>query len=268
MKKVFMPLCAACMVLAITSCRSSKETAGLSAINGEWDIVEINGSAVSVAAGQSVPYIGFEATSGKISGNSGCNRMMGSFDVNAKPGVLDMGNVGSTRMLCNDMTTETNVLNAFKNVRGYRVVDDNKIALTNARNRPVIVLQRKTADSQLAGLEGEWQVTEAGGVSIPAGLSTPNKQPYIVFDTAKKSIHGNAGCNIINGGFTIDEKNPDAIAFPAVAATMMACPDMDIERKVMTAINDSKSYRFLSAGSVAFYNAAGVTTMILSKKLF
>lgn len=39
--------------------------------------------------------------------------MMGSFDVNAKPGSLELTGMASTRMMCPDMTTENNVLNAF-----------------------------------------------------------------------------------------------------------------------------------------------------------
>ena len=46
--------------------------------------------------------------------------MMGSFDVNAKPGSLELTGMASTRMMCPDMTTENNVLNAFAQVKGYK----------------------------------------------------------------------------------------------------------------------------------------------------
>lgn len=263
MKKVLIPLCIACMAITITSCGSSREAASLSTLNGEWNIIEINGSAVNVPpAGQSTPYIGFETSTGRVSGNSGCNRMMGSFDMNARPGTLDLSNIASTRMMCNDMTTETNVLNALKNVRGYRVVSVDRVALTNSLNRPIMVLTKRTSNQQLSNLDGEWKVTEAAGIAVPTGLE---KQPYIVFDTASRRIHGNAGCNMINGSYTLDENNANAIAFPAVAATMMACPDMQIERRVLDGLNNAKSYRVLSDGSVELYNESGVTLMKLSK---
>lgn len=264
MKKVLIPLCIACMTLAFSSCRSSKETAGISSINGEWDIVEVNGAKVNVAPGQNIPYVGFESATGRISGNSGCNRMMGSFDVNAEPGKLDLAGIASTRMLCGDMTTENNVLNAFKNVKGYKLMGKEKLALTNSLNRPVVVLEKRTAKAQLAALQGEWKVIEAGGQSIPTDLEERQK-PYINFNIAKKSIHGNAGCNMINGGFNLDDKNPQAISFPAVAATMMACPNMEVERRVMNALNNTKSFRLLTDIKVAFYNEEGATTMVLSK---
>ena len=263
MKRVLFSLSMACVFFALLSCGSTKELANLSSLNGEWDIVEINGSAVAPVPGQTMPYIGFESTTGKVFGNSGCNRMMGSFDINAKPGNIDLGTMAGTRMLCNDMTTETNVLNVLKNVKGYKQLSNGKMALTNSLNRPIVVLETRILKSQVASLQGEWKITEVNGTAIPSGLE---KQPFISFDTAKKSIHGNAGCNIINGGFTLDEKDSKAISFPALAATMMACLNMEIEGKVMSALNEVKSFEILSDTSVALKNEAGVRVIMLGKE--
>ena len=49
------------------------------------------------------------------------------------------------------------------------------------------------------------------------------KQPFIEFNIAEKRLHGNAGCNLINGAFQVDDENPSAISFPQVISTMMAC---------------------------------------------
>ena len=96
MKKVLVSLCMAGALVALSSCRSSKDAATLSSISGEWNIIEINGAAVVPAPNQEFPFIGFDTTTGKVFGNSGCNRMMGSFDVNAKPGTIDLGAMAST----------------------------------------------------------------------------------------------------------------------------------------------------------------------------
>ena len=45
---------------------------------------------------------------------------MGSLDVNAKPGQIDLGALGSTRMMCPDMTVEKNVLAALGQVKKYK----------------------------------------------------------------------------------------------------------------------------------------------------
>ena len=100
MKKVFVSLCMASVLMGLSSCASTKNAATLSSISGEWNIIEVNGTAVVPAPGQEFPYIGFDTKTGKVFGNSGCNRMMGSFDVNAKPGTIDLGALASTRMAC------------------------------------------------------------------------------------------------------------------------------------------------------------------------
>ena len=44
MKKVFVSICIASTVLAMFSCRSVEKAIPLSSINGEWNIIEVNGS--------------------------------------------------------------------------------------------------------------------------------------------------------------------------------------------------------------------------------
>jgi Heat shock protein len=248
-------------MLVMTSCRTGKELATISSLNGEWNIVEINGSAVVSVPGNESPYIGFEAVTGKLYGNSGCNRMMGTFDTHAKAGVLDLSHIATTKMFCPDMTTEQNVLNVLKNVRGYRVGND-QIELINAYNRPVVILTNRVNLSVISSLDGEWKITQVNGEAIP---STTDKKPYLYFDTAKKSIHGNAGCNMINGGFTTDSKKETSISFPAVAATMMACPNMTIEGKILDALNEIKSYAILSDKTAGLYGEDGTILLLLAR---
>ena len=204
MKKVIVSLCMAGALIALSSCRSSKDAATLSSINGEWNIIEINGAAVVPAPNQEFPFIGFDTNTGKVFGNSGCNRMMGSFDVNAKPGTIDLGAMASTRMACPDMTLEQNVLSALGQVKKYKKLGKENIALCGSSNRPIIVLQKKAPTVKLSDLSGKWIISEAGGQSIPEGME---KQPFIEFNLSEKRIHGNAGCNLINGGFVADNEN-------------------------------------------------------------
>ncbi|MDR0658789.1 MAG: META domain-containing protein [Mediterranea sp.] len=140
MREVFVSLCAICIILTFSSCRSAKEAVTHGALNGEWNIVEINGSAVVPDTGKDFPYINFDASAGQVHGNSGCNRMTGSFDRSAKPGKLDLSAIAVTRMMCLDMTMEQNVLNALKRVKGYKKTGTGEIALINTYKRPVLVL--------------------------------------------------------------------------------------------------------------------------------
>ena len=245
MKKVFVSICIASTVLAMFSCRSVEKAIPLSSINGEWNIIEVNGSKITPGESTPLPFIAFDTATGRVSGNSGCNRMMGSFDVNAKPGSLELTGMASTRMMCPDMTTENNVLNAFAQVKGYKKAGKDKVFLCNSSNRPVVVLQKKEADVKLSVLNGEWKIKEVNGEA--------------------KTIHGNAGCNLINGGFETSTSNAKSISFPGVASTMMACPDMETEGKVLKAINEVKSFDVLSGGGIGLYDANGALVIVLEK---
>ena len=90
MKKVFVSICMAGAALAMSSCRSVEKAVPLASINGEWNIIEVNGSKVTPGESRTLPFITFDTATGRVSGNSGCNRMMGSFDVNAKPGSMEL----------------------------------------------------------------------------------------------------------------------------------------------------------------------------------
>ena len=185
-----------------------------------------------------------------------------SFDVNAKPGSLELGAMGSTRMMCPDMTTERNVLSALAQVKGYKKAGKDKLYLCNASNRPVIALEKKEADVKLSVLNGEWKVKEVNGEAIPSGME---KQPFIAFDVKKKTIHGNAGCNLINGGFETNTSSAKSISFPGVASTMMACPDMETEGKILKAMNEVKSFDVLAGGGIGLYDANNALVLVLEK---
>ena len=263
MKKVFVSLCMAATVAGLSSCASTKNAATLSSLSGEWNIIEINGSAVVPAPNQEFPFIGFDTKTGQVYGNSGCNRLMGSFDVNAKHGQIDLGALGSTRMMCPDMTVEKNVLAALGQVKKYKQLGKENMALCASSNRPVIVLQKKEASAKLADLNGKWMISEAGGETIPSGME---KQPFIEFNIAEKTLHGTAGCNVINGSFNVDDANPVAISFPQVISTMMACPDMEVESRVLKALNSVQSFGKLAGGGMGFYDADNNLVMVLVKK--
>lgn len=143
MKKAFVSLCMASALMGLSSCGSTKNVATVSAIDGEWNVIEINGAVVVPAPGQDFPFIAFNAEDGTVYGSTGCNRLTGSFDVNAKPGTIDLGALGSTRMMCPDMTVEDNLFAALAKVKGYKPLGDKTVALCSSSDKPLVVLQKK-----------------------------------------------------------------------------------------------------------------------------
>ena len=105
--------------------------------------------------------------------------------------------------------------------------------LCNESNRPVVVLEKKEADVKLSVLNGEWKIKEVNGEAIPSGME---KQPFIAFDVKKKTLHGNAGCNLINGGFETSTTNAEV-----------------------------KSFDKLSGGGIGLYDANNALVIVLEK---
>ena len=66
-----------------------------------------------------IPTLIFEDQ--KISGNAGCNRYFGNVALNPATGGFSAGQIGSTKMACQNMDTETNFLNMLPKANRYRV---------------------------------------------------------------------------------------------------------------------------------------------------
>ncbi|MBQ8673534.1 MAG: META domain-containing protein [Bacteroides sp.] len=143
MKKVVLSLCMSAAVAGLSSCVSTKDAVSFPDMNGEWNMIEIDGAPVIPAPGQEFPFIAFDAKTGQVYGSTGCNRLTGQVDVNAESGRIDLGALGSTRMMCPDMTVEQQVLTALAEVKSYRKLSDGHMALFGSSKRPLVVLQKR-----------------------------------------------------------------------------------------------------------------------------
>lgn len=258
--------------LVMASCCSTKKAVCSASLNGEWNIVAVDGKPVKVTAEQPLPFIGFDMNAKRIYGNSGCNRMMGTFMVDSlKPGDLQFGPIAGTRMACPDMLTEQNVLSALENVNSFKVLTCDKkestvskIALCGKNGDELVIIEKKAVDKPLSleVLNGEWLIKTVNGA--PVGKS--EKTPFIGFNIAEERVYGVAGCNNINGMLKRDENNPVSIDLGNLATTMMMCPDMETETVVLKALGSVKTFKAVNDSILSFLNAEGVEVMTLLKK--
>ena len=51
-----------------------------------------------------------------------------------------------------------------------------------------------------------------------------------------------------------------------LASTMMACPDMETEGKILKALNEVKSFDVLAGGGIGLYDANNALVIVLEKK--
>lgn len=248
-------------IITLSSCSTMKKTAALSDIDGEWKIIEINGQPLQTPTGEQLPYIGFDIQSGRIYGNSGCNRIMASIDRQARPGSIEFKHMGSTMMACPNMETESKVLTALSEVRSYRKDGKDGIDLCDSSNKPVVTLRKRFYTMPAAELQGKWNVVSVYNMPIPESMENA---PFLIFDIKGNKISGNAGCNRLNGKLIINE-NKDSISIPPFMTTRMACPGMETENNILSALSSVKTFGKLDSEHIALYSNGGTEVLVLQK---
>lgn len=260
MKKAYIGVLLSLTVLS--SCSTMKNSATLSDIEGEWTIVKINGQPLQISADTQLPFIGFDTHTGKIYGNSGCNRIIASLDRQAKPGSIRFEHMGSTMMACPDMETETKVLAALSDVRFYKKDGKSGISLCDSSGHTLASLIKRFYPMTLDELQGKWNVVSAFGLPVPETVETT---PFLIFDTKENSIVGNAGCNRLRGKLEVNDDSRLAITIPPVAMTRMACPDIETENNIVSALGAAKTFGRLDSRRIALYSAGGAEVLVLQQ---
>jgi len=139
-KSTIMAVLAASM---LASCATNNKMTSINALTGEWLVTEIAGSPVAAGDDREAPFIGFDTDKKMIYGSTGCNRLTGVLDADAKTGRIDLGKMGSTRMMCRDMATEQKVLEAMGKTAFYKIEKDGRLEFRDDSGKAVMVMKRK-----------------------------------------------------------------------------------------------------------------------------
>ena len=140
MKKALATMCVAA---ALASCGTSRNAVSVESLDGEWNIVRIDGQDVKAPDGQDAPFIGFDTKENRVYGSTSCNRLTGALNADAKKGTIDFGALGSTRMMCRDMDTEQKVLGALGRVKTFKVQNGGSLLLNTEDGKTVMELKQK-----------------------------------------------------------------------------------------------------------------------------
>lgn len=260
-KMMIMAAIAISAAFTMTSCKSSKNALQVSALNGEWSVTTVNGQKPET---EQEVFIGMDLNKKTVYGCAGCNRIMGSIETdNEKPGKLSFTKLGTTRMTCPDIATETAVIGAMKEITGYKGTD-NALELTNKRGKTLLTLEKRAA-SQINTLAGDWLITAVNQKNI-AELGKTEKAPYLSFNIAEMHVHGYGGCNIINGNIKHDKNNPSSLTFLQMINTMMAGPGLDVERQVLNALYSVRSFKKTAVDQMELLDENGQSVITLKSQ--
>lgn len=225
-------------------------------VTGDWAIDSVYSHP---AIGESAPFLRFAPADKHVYGNDGCNSLSGVYNVNPADSTISFSNMAATMRACaKEGITDYEIGHALEATRYYswtKGENEYRLYFYDASKNKVMSLTHQNFDF----LNGTWSVTMID--------STPNNNPDVrlVIDVDEHRLHGNTGCNIINGSFETDMNTPNAISFSALATTRMACPEPESEMRLLVAIENASSARAISPTTVYLFNPSGERVLVLER---
>lgn len=108
-------------------------------------------------------------------------------------------------------------------------------------------------------LDGTWAVVAIDGEKVNIdGMK-------VALDVDEKKMHGNTGCNIINGELETDMDAANSISFSKIAMTRMACPNSGWETRMTMALEEAITAQKVSDDEIEFIGSNGKQVMLLKK---
>ena len=266
----------ALFVLFAMACNTSKQATDTSRFDPDpeaeraelvgktWTIARLDGKEITAPEGRTKPYLTFTAD-GSVSGSTGCNNVNGNYQLE-KGLRLSFDQMATTLALCPDVTYERDFLDALNKTDNYTLVDG-VLSFSKGRMTPFAVFM-VTDDSEQASVETArqeligttWTLDRLFGnkPTIPSDRTAPT----LTF-TADGKVHGNAGCNTLNGSYTLQDGL--RLKFEQVAVTRMLCQDVNYENAFLEALNTTDNYTVVNG--VLSLNKARMAPLAVLKKV-
>ncbi len=222
-------------------------------LEGEWTISSVDGKKVT---GEERPYINFSLSDHRIYGSNGCNIINGFFS--AKGSNLSFGRVVSTMMACPDAMYEQAIGKALENTVSYSISKrghESYLELKNSAKQTIMVLRKHNMDF----LNGTWQIEEIDGEKYD------NPDMRMVLDVQELRMHGNTGCNLVNGALIIDPDKSNSIQFNNLASTRMMCDpeSMKAETACLVALESVEYAKKSRHNTVQFLDKDNKVVMVI-----
>lgn len=225
-------------------------------VKGDWAIETVNGKQ---AVGEKAPYLKFVPSEKRVYGNNGCNIINASYKYNPADSTLSFSGIASTMMACGmEGITDIEINAALDAAMFYSWRlngDDYYLTLFDADHQPVMELMHQNFQF----LNGTWAVREIDGQAV----NVPDMK--LVIDVDEGKLHGNTGCNIINGTLETDMDAANSISFQGIGMTRMACPDANYETQFVMALEQASKAKPIKDNQVALIDDQGNVVLLLER---
>lgn len=225
-------------------------------ISGDYAIETVLGTK---AVGETAPFLKFVPSEGRIYGNNGCNVLNGKFKSSYADKTISFSDLATTMMMCGQTgITDIEISQALQNTAKYTLDEtgyENILTFYNANGQEVMQLMHR----DFHFLDGIWKVEKINGEAVNIeGMK-------LALDVDEKRVHGNTGCNIINGDLEIDMDTANSISFSGIGMTRMACPDSGWETRMVMALEEAVTAKKITADEIEFLGSNGQQVMLLKR---
>ena len=223
-------------------------------VKGDWVIEKVGNRE---AVGEDVPFLKFVPGEKRVYGNNGCNVLNATYKYNPADSTVSFGNVITTMRACGkEGITDIEINTALNSTRYYSwELKDTQYYLYFYDRNHVLLMTLMHQNFQF--LDGTWRVVaiNENPVNVP--------DMKLVIDVEEGKLHGNTGCNILNGSLETDMETANSISFQKIATTRMACPDMKSETEFIVALEDAAYARPISKDKVLLLDNQGKVVLEL-----
>lgn len=223
-------------------------------IDGEWTVYSVNNKKV---AGESRPYITFNSADHRIYGSNGCNVINGDYTLK-NGSSIQISNVISTMMACPDAPYEQAINKAINDTRSFIIQKsghESYLDLRDNAGKTLMVLRRHNMNF----LNGSWKIVKIDDKAVK------NPDVEMVIDIQEQRVHGNTGCNILNGSLLIDPDKSNSIQFQNLATTKMMCPDTATETSFLVALESVEFAKKGKHDTILMYDKDNNPILVLEK---
>lgn len=243
----------------------SPEELAKGVVTGDWAIVTVGDK--PAVGGVKAPFLKFFPGEKRVYGNNGCNTYNANYTYNAKDSTLQFTNSMTTMMACDASVTDIEVNTALNAVRYYSWShNDTHYYMTfyDVSRRPVMTLMHQN----FRFLNGTWRVASIKNLNLLTlpGDKAPETPLMMVIDIDEGKVHGNTGCNILNGSVEVNMETPNSISFVNMATTRRMCPpETNYENEFVVALEEVTTAHPVDKNSVELINGAGTVIITLKR---
>lgn len=232
-------------------------------VKGDWAIDSIYGKK---AVGETAPFLKFDTANKMIYGNNGCNTVNASYTYNPADSLMQFSGIITTLMECSKQgISDYEINHALDATRKYTWSANGSeyyLRFYDGSGAHIMTLMHQNFHF----LNGTWIVESIGDREINTPTRQLSPDMKLVIDIDEEKVHGNTGCNILNGLLLTDMDLPNTISFERMATTRRMCPPKDnYEADLLVALEEVTTARPTSADTVDMINSHGEVVLRLRR---